>query len=127
MALAGIALVYQATGTLNLAQLAQLAPEKLNNSQGLAAFVLLLIGFGVKAELFPVNAWVPEVYATASSRVSALLAGIVSKLALAMSCPRLCRSSGVAWSRRRASVRWAVNGRNSGAKPRGDRLDSIRC
>ena len=82
MALAGIALVYQATGTLNLAQLAQLAPEKLNNLQGLAAFVLLLVGFGVKAELFPVNAWVPEVYATASGRVSALLAGIVSKLAL---------------------------------------------
>ena len=82
MALAGIALVYQATGTLNLAHLAQLAPEKLNNLQGLAAFVLLLVGFGVKAELFPVNAWVPEVYATASSRVSALLAGIVSKLAL---------------------------------------------
>ena len=47
VALAGIALVYQATGTLNLAQLAQLAPEKLNNLQGLAAFVLLLVGFGV--------------------------------------------------------------------------------
>ncbi len=82
MALAGIALIYQATGTLNLAHLAQLAPEKLNNMQGLSAFVLLLIGFGVKAELFPMNAWVPEVYATASSRVSALLAGVVSKLAL---------------------------------------------
>ena len=82
LALAGIALVYQATGTLNLAQLAQLAPEKLNNLQGFAAFVLMLIGFGVKAELFPVNMWVPEVYATASSRVSALLAGVVSKLAL---------------------------------------------
>lgn len=82
LALMGIALVYQATGTLNLAQLAQLAPEKLNNLQGLAAFVLLLIGFGVKAELFPVNTWVPEVYATAPRRVSALLAGIVSKLAL---------------------------------------------
>jgi formate hydrogenlyase subunit 3/multisubunit Na+/H+ antiporter MnhD subunit len=82
LALAGIALVYQATGTLNLAHLAQLAPQKLNNVQGLVAFVLLLVGFGVKAELFPVNAWVPEVYATASGRVSALLAGIVSKLAL---------------------------------------------
>ncbi len=82
LALAGIALVYQATGTLNLAQLAQVAPEKLNNLQGFAAFVLMLVGFGVKAELFPVNMWVPEVYATASSRVSALLAGVVSKLAL---------------------------------------------
>jgi formate hydrogenlyase subunit 3/multisubunit Na+/H+ antiporter MnhD subunit len=47
LALAGIALVYQATGTLNLAQLAQLAPTHLNNTQGLAAFVLMLVGFGV--------------------------------------------------------------------------------
>jgi formate hydrogenlyase subunit 3/multisubunit Na+/H+ antiporter MnhD subunit len=82
LALTGIALVYQATGTLNLAQLAQLAPTHLNNSQGLAAFVLMLIGFGVKAELFPVNTWVPEVYATAPTRISGLLAGVVSKLAL---------------------------------------------
>jgi len=82
LALTGIALVYQATGTLNLAQLAQLAPTHLNNLQGLAAFVLMLIGFGVKAELFPVNTWVPEVYATAPTRVSGLLAGVVSKLAL---------------------------------------------
>jgi len=82
LVLTGIALVYQATGTLNLAQLAQLAPDKLNNLQGLAAFVLMLIGFGVKAELFPVNTWVPEVYATAPTRVSGLLAGVVSKLAL---------------------------------------------
>lgn len=82
LALTGIALVYQATGTLNLAQLAQLAPTHLNNLQGLAAFVLMLIGFGVKAELFPVNTWVPEVYATAPARVSGLLAGVVSKLAL---------------------------------------------
>ena len=82
LALAGIALVYQATGTLNLAQLSQLAPTHLNNTQGLVAFVLMLVGFGVKAELFPVNTWVPEVYATASARVSGLLAGIVSKLAL---------------------------------------------
>jgi len=82
MALAGIALVYQATDTLNLALIVQLAPQKLDNFQGLAAFALMLIGFGVKAELFPVNTWVPEVYACASGRVSALLAGIVSKLAL---------------------------------------------
>ena len=82
LALTGIALVYQATGTLNLAQLSQLAPTHLNNLQGLAAFVLMLIGFGVKAELFPVNTWVPEVYATAPTRISGLLAGVVSKLAL---------------------------------------------
>lgn len=82
LALAGIALIYQATGTLNLAHLAELAPGTLDGAQGLAAFVLLLAGFGVKAELFPLNGWVPEVYAVAPRRVSALLAGVVSKLAL---------------------------------------------
>lgn len=79
--LVGIALVYMTTGTLNLAQLAQLSAT-LDGPQGLAAFVFILLGAGVKAELFPVNAWVPEVYGAASKRVAGILAGIVSKLAL---------------------------------------------
>ncbi|MCG6942886.1 MAG: NADH-quinone oxidoreductase subunit J [Thiohalocapsa sp.] len=82
LALVGIAIVYLDTGTLNLAHLAVLAPENLAGPTGLAAFALLLIGFGIKAELFPLNTWVPEVYATAPARISALLAGLVSKLAV---------------------------------------------
>jgi formate hydrogenlyase subunit 3/multisubunit Na+/H+ antiporter MnhD subunit len=82
LGLIGIAVVYAKTGTLNLAHLAQLGPERLNDPVGLAAFASLLIGFGVKAELFPVNTWVPEVYATAPKRIVALLAGLVSKLAV---------------------------------------------
>ncbi len=82
LALLGITLVYTQTGTLNLAHLSALAPTHLANPIGLAAFTCLLLGFGVKAELFPVNAWVPEVYATAPKRISALLAGVVSKLAI---------------------------------------------
>ena len=79
VALFGVALIYFKTGTLNLAQLATLS-EQLANPQGLAAFAMLVIGFGVKAELFPVNGWVPEVYGAASRRVAALLAGLASKL-----------------------------------------------
>ena len=82
LTLLGIALIYAQTGTLNLAHLAALAPEQLDNPLGLTAFLSILIGVGVKAELFPVNTWAPEVYATASSRLSAFLAGLVSKLAL---------------------------------------------
>ena len=81
-ALLGIALVYAGAGTLNLADLASVAPERLAGPLGLSAFLLIVIGFGVKAELFPVNTWVPEVYATAPLQVTALLAGIVSKLAM---------------------------------------------
>jgi len=82
LALVGIALLYLQSGTLNLAQLAQIAPDVLHGPAGMAAFAFMLIGFGVKAELFPVNTWVPEVYATAPARVSALLAGLISKLAV---------------------------------------------
>ncbi|MCB2099768.1 MAG: hypothetical protein KDE22_02780, partial [Rhodobacterales bacterium] len=81
-ALLGIALVYAAAGTLNLADLSQLAGERLTGPVGLTAFVLMVLGFGVKAELFPVNTWVPEVYTAAPTRVTAILAGVVSKLAM---------------------------------------------
>jgi formate hydrogenlyase subunit 3/multisubunit Na+/H+ antiporter MnhD subunit len=82
LTLFGIALIYGQTGTLNLAHLAQLAPQQLNDNLGLTAFLCLLIGIGVKAELFPVNTWVPEIYGSASTRLSAFLAGLLSKLAL---------------------------------------------
>jgi formate hydrogenlyase subunit 3/multisubunit Na+/H+ antiporter MnhD subunit len=82
LALIGITLIYVQTGTVNLAHLAQLAPLKLHNPLGLAAFFMILLGLGVKAELFLVNTWAPDVYATAEARVSGLLAGLVSKLAL---------------------------------------------
>ncbi len=82
LALTGIALIYGQTGTLNLAQLSQLAPELLSGPVGLTAFLLMLLGFGVKGELFPVNTWVPEVYAAAPARISGLLAGLISKLSL---------------------------------------------
>ena len=82
LALVGIALVYTQTGTLNLAHLSQLAPEALAGPLGLAAFALIVLGVGVKAELFPVHIWVPEVYATAPARITALLAGVMSKLAV---------------------------------------------
>ena len=81
LALTGIALIYTQTGTLNLSHIGLLA-ARLNNPVGLSAFVLILLGIGVKAEIFPLNGWVAEVYATASTRTSALLAGLVSKLAV---------------------------------------------
>ena len=83
LALVGISLIYFLTGTLNFAHLATLQTA-LYNPIGLTAFILILVGFGVKAELFPVNTWVPEVYSAASRRLSALLAGVISKLAVLM-------------------------------------------
>jgi formate hydrogenlyase subunit 3/multisubunit Na+/H+ antiporter MnhD subunit len=78
----GITIVYIKTGTLNLAQLAQLGPTQLHDPLGLAGLAALVIGFGVKAELFPVNTWVAEVYGAGPRRLAAILAGLVSKLAV---------------------------------------------
>ncbi len=42
-------------------------------------FLLALIGFGTKAELFPLHSWLPEVYSTTSSHVLALMSGVMVK------------------------------------------------
>ncbi|MEZ5496624.1 MAG: proton-conducting transporter membrane subunit [Gammaproteobacteria bacterium] len=83
MLLIGIAIIYTITGTLNIAHLATMI-GKLHGLAGLSAFILIAVGAGVKAEMFPVNSWVPEVYGTSSKSLSALLAGLISKLAVVL-------------------------------------------
>lgn len=46
------------------------------------AFVLALIGFGMKAGLVPVHAWLPEAHPVAPSHISALMSGVMLKVAL---------------------------------------------
>ncbi|MBN8636260.1 MAG: hypothetical protein J0M07_13120 [Anaerolineae bacterium] len=70
----GIALVLAQTGSLTLdsAQSGRLAPGLL------AAGVLLIVGFGIKSALVPLHTWLPDVYANAPTRVTALLSGAVT-------------------------------------------------
>lgn len=44
-----------------------------------AAFLLALVGFGVKAGLVPVHAWLPGAHAGAPSHVSAMMSGVLIK------------------------------------------------
>ncbi len=46
------------------------------------AFVLALFGFGAKAGVLPVHVWLPEAHPAASSPVSALMSGVMLKVAL---------------------------------------------
>lgn len=46
------------------------------------AFVFVLIGFGTKAGLFPMHAWLPDAHSEAPSPVSALLSGVLLNCAL---------------------------------------------
>jgi len=60
-----------------LAAQQQLPPDTL-----WAVFLLTFFGFGVKAGLVPVNAWLPEAYATAPRSVAPILSGATANLGL---------------------------------------------
>jgi multicomponent Na+:H+ antiporter subunit D len=74
-----IALVYSATGTLNLADLAGKMAH-LPDGVRMAFSVLFLIVFGIKAGLFPLFFWLPDSYPTAPSPVTAVFAGLLTKV-----------------------------------------------
>ena len=80
MFLSGIGLLYGMTGTLNLADLS-LAVERVEN-QGLLTVVamLFMIAFGIKSALFPLFFWLPAAYHTPSFSVSAVFAGLLTKV-----------------------------------------------
>jgi formate hydrogenlyase subunit 3/multisubunit Na+/H+ antiporter MnhD subunit len=46
----------------------------------LPLFILLLIGFGMKAGIFPLHVWLPEAHPAAPSHVSALMSGVMIKM-----------------------------------------------
>ncbi|MVF23744.1 hydrogenase 4 subunit B [Methylocaldum sp. BRCS4] len=49
---------------------------------GTAAFLLALMGFGMKAGLVPLHAWLPEAHPVAPSHISALMSGVMLKVAI---------------------------------------------
>lgn len=77
--LAALALVYGATGTVNFAQLASRLGE-LPDGIALVLQLLLLIVFSIKAAVFPLSAWLPDSYPTASAPVTAVFAGVLTKV-----------------------------------------------
>ncbi|MBB1053700.1 Na+/H+ antiporter subunit D [Dietzia sp. B44] len=77
--LLGIALTYSAAGTLNLAQLSiRMAevPDGLRNT----IFAVFLVAFGIKAAVFPLSTWLPDSYPTAPAPVTAVFAGLLTKV-----------------------------------------------
>ena len=77
--LAAIAAVYAAAGTVNLAQLSLRLPQ-IDGTVALALQLLLLTVFGIKAAIFPMSAWLPDSYPSAPVPVSAVFAGLLTKV-----------------------------------------------
>ena len=76
--LLGIIVLYLATGSLNMAEIAKLMPG-VPDSIKLFSALLFLTGIGVEVELFPLNAWAPDAYEGAQDSISTQLASIISK------------------------------------------------
>ncbi len=74
-----IALIYAATGTVNMADLAGKISD-LPPGVRSAFAVLLLVVFGIKAALFPLFFWLPDSYPIAPSPVTAVFAGLLTKV-----------------------------------------------
>jgi multicomponent Na+:H+ antiporter subunit D len=78
--LCGLGLLYGATGTLNMADLRQAVDA--SDQQGLITVLSMffLIAFGMKAAVFPLFFWLPASYHTPTNAVSAIFAGLLSKV-----------------------------------------------
>ncbi|WP_273652659.1 Na+/H+ antiporter subunit D [Cellulomonas fimi] len=77
--LVALASIYAATGTVNLAQLAIRLPE-IDPGVRLVLQVLLILAFAIKAAVFPLSAWLPDSYPTAPAPVTAVFAGLLTKV-----------------------------------------------
>ena len=74
----GIALVYGATGSVNLPQIAAYLSSNFVMSNGvlLAGLGLLLVGFGFKVSAVPFHMWTPDVYQGAPTPVTGFMIAI---------------------------------------------------
>jgi NADH-quinone oxidoreductase subunit N len=74
----GMALVYGATGSTNLDQIADYLARNvlLHNGLLLAGIALLLVGFGFKIAAVPFHLWTPDVYQGSPSPVTGFMAAV---------------------------------------------------
>jgi multicomponent Na+:H+ antiporter subunit D len=84
----GVALCYNQTGSLNMAQVAQFVEAHGINPVLTLAAGLFFAGFGLKAAMVPFHAWLPDAHPSAPAPISAMLSGVLIK---ALGVYALCR------------------------------------
>ncbi|MFP4126087.1 MAG: Na+/H+ antiporter subunit D [Alphaproteobacteria bacterium] len=78
--LAGVGLLYGATGTLNMADLHGAVRALDNQTVVFTTAALMLFAFAVKSALFPLFFWLPASYHTPSVTVSAVFSALLTKV-----------------------------------------------
>jgi multicomponent Na+:H+ antiporter subunit D len=79
--LTGLAFVYMSTGSLNMADVAQLLLAVEKTPPVVVGFCLMVLGMGLKMALFPMHTWLADAYTHASSAATALIAPLGTKVA----------------------------------------------
>jgi multicomponent Na+:H+ antiporter subunit D len=77
--LVAIAFTYSAAGTVNLAELAARVDALPGAIRSMLALLTLVV-FGIKAAVFPLFFWLPDSYPTATAPVTAIFAGLLTKV-----------------------------------------------
>ena len=73
--LAGFALLHARTGSATFAALG----DYFGGYAPLPLFALFVVGFGMKAGMFPMHTWLPEAHPAAPSHVSSIMSGVMIK------------------------------------------------
>ncbi|MEM4576597.1 MAG: proton-conducting transporter membrane subunit [Candidatus Nezhaarchaeales archaeon] len=83
IALLGIALLYGYAGTLNFSALSVIfSKSTIDPWFGYITLALIFVGFGVTASIVPFHTWLPDAHPAAPSSISAMLSGLVIKVAV---------------------------------------------
>lgn len=77
--LTGVGLVYASVGTVNMADLSLKIPTLDPGLQSALAVLFFMI-FGIKAAIFPLFFWLPDSYPTAPTPITAVFAGLLTKI-----------------------------------------------
>lgn len=80
--LVGVCFLYAATGTLNMADLAQRLPGLMESKAVLVGLVFIFIGLAIKMALMPLHGWLPDAYTYAPDAISPLVSSLVTKVVL---------------------------------------------
>ncbi|WP_127845519.1 proton-conducting transporter transmembrane domain-containing protein [Psychroflexus aestuariivivens] len=78
--LTALGVLYGLVGTLNMADISMKIAEVENRTLVEICAVLFLVGFGIKSAIFPLYFWLPASYHTPPSAVSAIFAGLLTKV-----------------------------------------------
>jgi multicomponent Na+:H+ antiporter subunit D len=76
----GVCWLYSVTGTLNMGDMRLLLPLVYDNKVVQMAFAMIVVGIMIKAYIFPLHLWQPDVYTFAPSTISSMMASVHVKV-----------------------------------------------